>query len=725
MRTWILAWWLVVVMPCTLAASAPELTAHRRLDAIELAPVTLSEAEQAFLRAHPVITLGAEASWEPYIVVAPDGSISGYDADILALINRATGADIRLQPGAWRDVIERARRRELDGFSTGAPHSERADFVSFSDVYLALEKIVLVPAGNPGKIRSAADLAGKRIGIHKGNLQDEKLAERFTRSTIVPLDTFDDTIRAVVGGEVDAIFGNGASLHRAVRLGYPYLQMALPLNDRLKLVFSIRNDWPEALSIVNKGLAAIPRQAYAQLQNHWFLGSASVDDRPLSLTPSETAYLRDKRVLRYCVHSSVMPIEHINQSGEHVGITADLIELLAERIGISMELVPTTDWAASLEAARARRCDLLPTAAPTPELRQYLAFTGPILSYPLVIATRASELFVEQPDDIGTRPVGVLRGGEVAQQVSAAHPRLRLVEQVSIQDALRQVEQGRLYGFIGLIPSIGYEIQRAGTLGVKIGGRFDEEVHFHLAVRNDEPSLLTIFEKAVASITPEEWDDINHRWLSVRYEQARDLTLVWQILGGVVILALLGLYRMYELRRFNRELTRLNGELQQLYRTDQLTGVANRYRLEENIRQEIDRARRYDQTFCVIMLDIDHFKNINDTQGHTAGDGVLKALGGLLTAKTRASDTVGRWGGEEFLLICPASEQEGAARLAESLREQIAATLDSGAGSVSASFGVAQYHPGDTPDAIVHRADQAMYAAKRKGRNRVECAPDA
>lgn len=723
MRTWILASWLLLVAaPCALAA--PELGSNRRLDAIDLAPVTLTEPERAFLRAHPVITLGAEATWEPYIVVAPDGSIDGYDADILALIKRATGADIRLQAGKWLEVIDATRRRELDGFSTGAPHAERTGFVSFSDVYLALEKIVLVPVGNPGNIRGEEDLAGKRIGLHKGNLQDEKIAARFTQSTIVPFDTFDDSIRAVVEGKVDAIIGNGASQYRALRLGFPYLQTALSLNERLDLVFSIRNDWPEALSIINKGLAAIPRQAYAQLQNYWFLGTASDGDNPLALSHDEAVYLRKKNSLTYCVQPAAMPIERINDAGQHTGITADLIKLLAQRIGTQIELVPTRDWAASLEAARTRRCDLLPVAVPTPELHEYLAFTTPILSFPLVIATRASELFVAQPADIGTRPVGVLRDSAVQRMVSAAYPQLRLVEQVSIHDGLKQVEQGRLFGFLGLIPSIGYEIQRAGTLDVKIGGRFDDQVRFHLAVRNDEPELLTIFEKAVASVTPEEWDDMSHRWLSVRYEQARDWTLLWQILLAVAVLGLLGLYRVHELRRFNRELTRLNAELQLLYRTDQLTGVANRYRLEENIRHEIDRACRYGQTFSVIMLDIDHFKEINDTQGHAAGDAILKALGALLAGQTRASDTVGRWGGEEFLLVCPASELEGAMQLAESLRVHIAATLRNGTEPVSASFGVAQYRPGEPADAIVQRADQAMYAAKNKGRNRVECAAD-
>lgn len=723
MRIAILALWLILTSALHAIAAEP-LLSGRRLDAIELAPVTLSKAERAFLRAHPVITLGAETTWEPYVIVGPDGGIGGYDVDILKLINRATGADIRLQPGSWLDVIEQTRQRNLDGFTTGASHGERAGFVAFSDVYLALEKFLLVPAGNPSSIHTEADLVGKRIGLHKGNLRDEKIAERFTQSTIVPLATFDDTIRAVINGDVDTIIGNGATQHRATRLGLPFLQSAVLLNERLDLVFSIRNDWPEALSIINKGLAAIPQHARVQLQNYWFLGTASADDDTLPLTHYEAQYLQGRKTLRYCVQPDAMPIERINEAGQHIGIASDLMTLLAQRIGVRIELVPTRDWSDSLKAARERRCDLLPVVTPSPELREYLAFTRPVLTFPLVIATRSSELFVAQPGDIGTRPVGILRNSAVQQVVGAAYPKIELVEQASIREGLKQVEQGKLFGFIGLIPTIGYEIQRAGAIDVKIGGRFDEQVRFHVAVRSDEPELLSIFEKAVASVAPEEWDDMSHRWLSVRYEQTRDWTLLWQILLAVTVMGLLGLYRMFELRRFNRELTRLNEELQQLYRTDQLTGVANRYRLQEDIHHEIERANRYGQTFSLIMLDIDHFKEINDSEGHAAGDAILQALSTQLANQTRASDTVGRWGGEEFLIICPAGTLEGARQLAESLRLHVAATLKSGAGPVTASFGVAQYQPGESAQAIVQRADQAMYTAKKGGRNRVVAASE-
>ena len=703
-------------------ATAPALVADGRLDGITLDAVILSEAEHAFLRTHPIITLGAEATWEPYIVVAPDGRIGGYDADILALINRATGADIRLHAGSWRAVLESTRTRELDGFTTGAPHVERSSFVSFSDVYLALEKVVLVPTGNPARIRSESDLSGKRIGLHKGNLQDEKIAQRFTNSTIVPMDSFDDTIRAAVTGEVDAILGNGATQHRANRLGLPFLQMAIPLNERLDLVFSVRTDWPEAISIINKGLAAIPQQVRAQLQNYWFLGTASSDKQMLPLTPGEGLYLEHKAQLHYCIDPDAMPLEGINESDKHIGITSDLVALLAQRIGIRFALVPTASKAASMEAINARHCDLMPATVATTDGHESFAYTEPVLAFPLVIATHSSELFVARLQDIGDRPVGVLHDDPAIATVRAIYPEIRLVEVSNIRDGLEQVESRRLFGFLGIIPAISYEIQRAGTLNVKIGGRFDERIEFSVAVRNDEPQLLAIVRKAIAGITPEEWDGMTHDWLKVRYEQERDLTVVWQILG---MLAALALYRDLELRRFNRELTRLNSELQQLYRTDRLTGIANRHLLEEQIRHEVDRARRYGQIFSVIMLDIDRFKDINDTRGHAAGDVILKEVGALLAAQTRASDTVGRWGGEEFLLICTASELEGAVQLAESLRMHIRTTLQSNSEPVTASFGVAQYRPGESPDAIIQRADLAMYAAKSAGRDRVEKAPDA
>lgn len=170
------------------------------------------------------------------------------------------------------------------------------------------------------------------------------------------------------------------------------------------------------------------------------------------------------------------------------------------------------------------------------------------------------------------------------------------------------------------------------------------------------------------------------------------------------------------------ELDQKNQALEIMTRTDRLTGLANRRRLEESLQTEVLRARRYGKPFSVILLDIDRFKHVNDQFGHQAGDNVLIAIAGLLTRTARETDVVGRFGGEEFLLVCPETEIQVVAALAERLRSEFTASDFPLVGQVTSSFGVAEFSPGDSVKSLLERADQALYRAKDGGRNCVEVA---
>ncbi len=137
------------------------------------------------------------------------------------------------------------------------------------------------------------------------------------------------------------------------------------------------------------------------------------------------------------------------------------------------------------------------------------------------------------------------------------------------------------------------------------------------------------------------------------------------------------------------------------------------------MRSELDRADRYGDELSLVLFDIDHFKTINDRFGHAAGDRVLVELAGRVRAKLRESDGLGRWGGEEFLVLMPHSTDEEAHQLAEKLRRLVAETPIEGVGTVTASFGVAQRRPLESAESLFRRVDGELYRAKQAGRNRV------
>ena len=169
-----------------------------------------------------------------------------------------------------------------------------------------------------------------------------------------------------------------------------------------------------------------------------------------------------------------------------------------------------------------------------------------------------------------------------------------------------------------------------------------------------------------------------------------------------------------------RELELKNQDLEYLSNTDRLTGLFNRLRLETILEEEHIRSQRYGSHFSIALIDVDKFKSINDTFGHSAGDQVLISIGIILQENIRSIDAVGRWGGEEFLVIFRETDLDDALIISEKLREAIATHAFHMVGYRTASFGVTCYRHPDSILEMMIRADNALYQAKNKGRNLVQ-----
>jgi diguanylate cyclase (GGDEF)-like protein/PAS domain S-box-containing protein len=168
------------------------------------------------------------------------------------------------------------------------------------------------------------------------------------------------------------------------------------------------------------------------------------------------------------------------------------------------------------------------------------------------------------------------------------------------------------------------------------------------------------------------------------------------------------------------ERKRKEDKFSQLAGTDPLTGAFNRTKFDEIIIMEMERAKRFHHPLSFAMMDIDHFKQINDTHGHIVGDSVLKAISELIKKSIRKTDYLIRWGGEEFMIISPETILESAKLVAERTRKAMEHQGFDKVGKVTGSFGVTEFRQVDGVDDIIKRADDALYKAKSKGRNRVE-----
>jgi diguanylate cyclase (GGDEF)-like protein len=178
--------------------------------------------------------------------------------------------------------------------------------------------------------------------------------------------------------------------------------------------------------------------------------------------------------------------------------------------------------------------------------------------------------------------------------------------------------------------------------------------------------------------------------------------------------------RTRALQQANKVLENEKQTLANLSSTDRLTGLYNRYKFEDLFEFEKSQMLRHKTQLSIILLDIDFFKSVNDTDGHNVGDAVLKEFALILRASVRSSDVVVRWGGEEFIVFTPKTTLEQAQQLAETIRDNVKKAFFSHGRQLTASFGVTSFEDEDGLETLIQRADRALYRAKELGRDNVQ-----
>lgn len=215
----------------------------------------------------------------------------------------------------------------------------------------------------------------------------------------------------------------------------------------------------------------------------------------------------------------------------------------------------------------------------------------------------------------------------------------------------------------------------------------------------------------------------NMMYLAYRFKQIFSVSIVLVIAASIYFAKRLTLFTELlelEVEKRTAELREKIEEVEYLSLTDPLTGIANRRKIQGILEEEIVRSERTSTPLSVISMDLDFFKNVNDTYGHEAGDNALRMVADAMNSGVRGVDQVGRMGGEEFIVVCPDTPETGAIFLAEKMRRIIESLDIPFAGRITGSFGCAQRISGESIDRLLSRADSALYRAKDLGRNRVE-----
>jgi polar amino acid transport system substrate-binding protein len=450
-----------------------------------------------------------------------------------------------------------------------------------------------------------------------------------------------------------------------------------------------------------------------KLGHYLFSDIAQMAHAQISLSDNEKKYLHKKRKITMCVDPEWYPLEAI-RNGKHIGLAADVMSVFESNIGIPIELIPTTSWNQSLLYAQQRKCDIFSLASKTPDRTQYMDFTSPYLTLPLVVVTTSDKPFIENISSLSDVTLGAVQGYAVTEQLKIKFPEIKIVELKSIAEGLHKVENGEIYGYVDNLMVVSSYIQKEYTGILKVSSRLEEKVELGVATRNDEAELKTIFEKSVRHLDDVTMQRIYNRWASTIEERKRfDTAMILKIVGLFVILMMGVIWRYSVLKRYNAKLLALSV-------TDKLTGLYNRQKTDEILIREQKEVNRYREYHCALMMiDVDFFKNINDTYGHQSGDEVLHDLAVIMKDNLRETDILGRWGGEEFIVILPHTSVEEALVVAEGLRQKVEMFSFGEKVYVTISIGLGKLIYGEVVHECVGRVDKALYQAKSNGRNQI------
>lgn len=546
-----------------------------------------------------------------------------------------------------------------------------------------------------------------------------------------------------------------AAMKRATLRGWEYA-----LSHKEEMIHLIRTKYApdktlEQLRYEAEGIASVIDSAtiplgtldygrfeYTQnlLKRHGLIGSSVALDKylyreahagELDLTPQERRWLKEHPVIKTAIDTSWAPFEYLDKNGKYQGIAADYIALIERKLGVRFEPYTKGVWKDAVAKMETKELDMYPCAAKTPQRETYASFTSPYLNFRMVLLTDENAGYIEDINSLKGKKIAVARGYYSQEILKRYYPHIERYEVDTVERGLKAVARGEAYAFIDNTAAITYAIKNEGYSNLKISGELPYRFELSMGVRNDWPILISILEKALASITPEERDAIYAKHIKIEYTQEISWMRIFQILIPITLFVALLLYYTRKLKSINtvykmtlesltvtqKELEEANKRLITLSTTDTLTTLANRYQLNNALKQALSSAGRYTRPLSVIIIDLDYFKRVNDLYGHHAGDTVLQESARILRENCRESDTVGRWGGEEFLIICPETDKYEAAQLAEKLRALIPSYSMIYAHTQTASFGVSAYEDSDTQESIVIRADEALYRAKNSGRN--------
>ncbi len=486
--------------------------------------ITLTKEEKTFIQSHPVIRFGTNYRWAPNVIKKDDGTIEGFDIDLIKLINERAGTNIQIVVGRWSEMVEQAKDLKIDGLAISAASKEREPFFNFSKPYSSVFPAFVVTATSKLKIDGINDLAGKSIAILKGNQFSLNLLSKYPSINVIELPSEVDAITLVVEGKADAAIVPTTAFYKHYKKFGRHITIGHVATDYpIDIVYSIRKDWPELLSIINKSLASVSPETINSFFSRWYgynPASFKIDKKLLSppakaqikLSKEERTFLKAHPTIRLGTDETWEPFVIKGADGTLKGLDVDFIRYINETTGANIQLV-TGQWADMVSKAKSHEIDGVVTSAPLKERAPYFNFSDVYISeFALIIVRSDSTLKITKLGDLSGKTVAIQKGNEFYSSLLKPYPDIHIIEAVSETESVEMMLEGKADAAISGTSAYSTQIKKF-LRTIKIAHVIDERpLDLVYSIRKDWPELLSIINKSFASIPRKTSDSIFSRW---------------------------------------------------------------------------------------------------------------------------------------------------------------------------------------------------------------------
>ena len=344
------------------------------------------------------------------------------------------------------------------------------------------------------------------------------------------------------------------------------------------------------------------------------------------------------------------------------------------------------------------------------ETKGYL-LSEAIAQIPIVLVTTDNKNLITSLSNLKHVQIGVLKNLDIISTLQKEYKNIEFIPIENTEAGIYKLEKNQIFGLIDNLYTISHKINKDYS-NVKINSLLDYELNLYLQVLQKDSAFMNIINNAINRFTKEDIDAILNNYQFILYSEQVDYYLIFKIVLPLMLLLVLFVYYNIKMREEIEKRKKIELQLSELANRDFLTKIFNRRKIEEILEIELDRVERYENNLSVIFFDINDFKYINDTFGHIMGDEVLIKIADLLSYNIRITDSIGRWGGDEFLIILPQTTLSQCENIILDFEEQINLIEFNDGLKISCSFGVADYKEGDDLDSLLKRADESMYCKK-------------